>query len=115
MHSSVAALTRRQYLKLSGAMAAGIVLTAAGCRAAPTRAQNKELIFGQIAEPTNLDVIARAGDVASTETLQQIYSELVHYDYGTGKISPELAESWQAAGPLAWDLKLREGVQFHKD
>jgi peptide/nickel transport system substrate-binding protein len=117
MHSSVAPrFTRRQWLGMTGAMTAGFVLTAAGCsRPAPTRAQTKELIFGQIAEPTNLDVIARAGDVASTELLQQIYSELVHYDYGTGKISPELAESWQAAGPLQWDLKLREGVQFHKD
>jgi peptide/nickel transport system substrate-binding protein len=100
---------------MTGMTVAGIVLTAACGRSTPTRAQNKEIIFGQSAEPTNLDVIARAGDVASTEVLQQIYSELVHYDYSTGKLSGELAESWQPVDPMTWDLKLREGVQFHKN
>jgi ABC-type transport system substrate-binding protein len=43
-----------------------------------------------------------------------IYSGLTTYDSSTGKIVPDLAESWESADQKTWKFNLRKGVQWQK-
>ena len=46
--------------------------------------------------------------------MNNMYEQLVRYDKTTGKIVPQLAESYTSAdGGKTWTFKLRSGVKFH--
>lgn len=49
----------------------------------------------------------------TTETLIRNMFDALVTRTAEGKVVPELAESWEKAGYLAWDFNLREGARFH--
>jgi peptide/nickel transport system substrate-binding protein len=71
-----------------------------------------DLIIAIGAEPENLDPLKMMSSPAATISEHMIES-LIYLDVD-GTLQPALAESWvPTEDGLAWDLKLREGVQFH--
>ncbi|MFC0407268.1 ABC transporter substrate-binding protein [Roseomonas elaeocarpi] len=96
--------TRRVFMGSALAMGAGLAGPARAARAADT------LVFGLSSYPPNLQAFAAAGTAALTVKLQT-HRGLLSYD-STGKVRPELAESWEPQGATGWRFRLREAV-FH--
>jgi peptide/nickel transport system substrate-binding protein len=95
-------------------LAAGAI--SGGCRPAEEGEVAPEpeqaLIVAIGAEPENLDPLKMMSSPAATVS-QHMVETLIYLDVD-GALQPRLAESWEpSADGLAWDLKLREGVQFH--
>jgi ABC-type transport system substrate-binding protein len=56
----------------------------------------------------------KAGDVESSQYLQEVYSGLVAFDPRTLKIIPDIAESWEVSEDgLVYTFYLRQNVKFH--
>lgn len=131
-------VSRRRFLKFSLAMGATTLLaacaqtgptpTAAPAKsttppeakpaAAPTTAPavasgKKELIVGTFGDPGNLNPILRS-DIPGGMVQYNIFDNLAMPNYTTREMQGLLAESWKMVDPLTWQIKLREGVQWHK-
>lgn len=70
------------------------------------------LIVGQDVGPVSLDPILTTAHPAA-QIYEHLYSTLVQPDHETGKIIPDLAESWEVPDPKTHIFKLRQGVKFH--
>lgn len=70
------------------------------------------LIVGQDVGPVSLDPILTTAHPAA-QIYEHLYSTLVQPDPETGKIVPDLAESWEVPDPKTHIFKLRQGVKFH--
>jgi oligopeptide transport system substrate-binding protein len=64
------------------------------------------------AEPDHIDP-ARAADIQGSQPGQLIWDGLTENDYKTGKLVPNVAESWTSnADSTTWTFKIRQGVKF---
>ena len=70
------------------------------------------LIVGQDVGPVSLDPILTTHQ-PSAQIYEHLYSTLVQPDPETGKLIPDLAESWEVPDPKTFIFKLRQGVKFH--
>jgi peptide/nickel transport system substrate-binding protein len=88
--------------------------TTAPAAAAPAKAGPKrELVLGAFGDPGNLNPILRS-DIPGGVIQHNIVEPLVRPNYETREIEPLVAESWKMVDPLNWQIKLREGVTWHK-
>lgn len=94
--------------------AAAAAPTAAPAAAPAKAGPKRELILGAFGDPGNLNPILRS-DIPGGVIQQNIVEPLVRPNYKTREIEPAVAESWKMVDPLNWQIKLREGVQWHKD
>ncbi len=110
-------MSRRRFLKLSAAAGAVGVLPTRLARSgqAPARITGKKnLIYGAFGgDPGNLSPVIRS-DIPGTIIIHNFNDNLVRPNYRTRTIEPLLAESWRNVDPLTWQIKLREGVKWHK-
>ena len=49
---------------------------------------------------------------AAESIYKMIYNQLVNYDWATGTITPDLAESWEVENAASYVFHLRKGVKF---
>lgn len=71
------------------------------------------VVVGRPADAISLDP-GRVTDNESAEICEQIYEALLHYQPGSDRIEPGLAESWTTSEDgLTWTFELRKGVEFH--
>jgi peptide/nickel transport system substrate-binding protein len=90
-------------------MAAALALaTSSAALAART-----DLTLGLVLEPPHLDPTASAAAAIGEVTYANIYEGLTRID-DSGKIQPDLAESWTVSDDgTVYTFKLRSGVKFH--
>ena len=104
------AMSRRQFLKGSGAIAAGAALGPYFLRTADGASRDRVTIFhSSVADsihPYNHSSSPIYGN------WQHVIEPLVEYDVGRKDFIGVLAESWQFQGNK-WVFKLRKGVKFH--
>ena len=75
-------------------------------------AQQKNLTYALFGEPAGLNEFLYTeihGGVVTTN----IYNKMARMNYDTLQVEPELVE-WKMIDPLTWQLKVREGVKWHK-
>jgi peptide/nickel transport system substrate-binding protein len=99
--------TRRTFL--TGIAATG----AAPLISFPAKAQEKTLRVRFYDDPAGFDP-ATVFRVENENIAFNIFSGLTTYDSKTGKILPDLAESWETKDNITWIFKLRRGVQWQK-
>jgi peptide/nickel transport system substrate-binding protein len=99
--------TRRTFL--SGLAAA----SAMPMISVPALAQEKTLRVRFYDDPAGFDP-ATIFRVENENIAFNIFSGLTTYESKTGKIIPDLAESWETKDNKTWVFKLRKGVRFHK-
>ena len=107
-------ITRRQFIKTS--LAAGGLGLILAHRIPPAMAssQKKNLLYGGFAgDIGNLSPVIRY-DNAGGILIRNIFDNLNRVNYKTREMMPELAMEWKNINPLTWQIKLREGVQWHK-
>ncbi len=106
-------ITRRTFIK--GAAAAGgmgLILSTGIPPALGTG--KKDLVHGIFGgDPGNLSPVIRH-DTSAGIIIRNITDNLVMPNYKTREIMPMLAEDWKNVDPLTWQIKLREGVMWHK-
>ena len=102
--------TRRTFM--SGVAAAG---AAGALPLISTRAlaQEKTLRVRFYDDPAGFDP-ANVFRIENENIAFNLFSGLTTYDSQTGKIIPDLAESWETKDNINWVFKLRRGVQWHK-
>ncbi|CAD7039851.1 ABC transporter substrate-binding protein [Pseudorhizobium endolithicum] len=94
---------------LSAALVAGTAFAAVQAEAAP----KTSVTIGMSVEPTGLDPTIAAPVAIGQVTWQNIFEGLTTVDR-TGKVQPQLAESWEISPDgLTYTFKLRSGVTFH--
>nr|CAD6407344.1 ABC transporter substrate-binding protein [Rhizobium sp. Q54] len=94
---------------LSAALVAGTAFAAVQAEAAP----KTSVTIGMSVEPTGLDPTIAAPVAIGQVTWQNIFEGLTTVDR-TGKVQPQLAESWEISSDgLTYTFKLRSGVTFH--
>jgi peptide/nickel transport system substrate-binding protein len=76
-------------------------------------AQEKTLRVRFYDDPSGFDP-ATVFRVESENIAFNIFSGLTTYDSVTGKIIPDLAESWETKDNITWTFKLRRGVKWQK-
>jgi peptide/nickel transport system substrate-binding protein len=76
-------------------------------------AQEKTLRVRFYDDPSGFDP-ATVFRVESENIAFNIFSGLTTYDSVTGKIIPDLAESWETKDNITWRFKLRRGVKWQK-
>jgi len=106
-------INRRTFLKQAAATTAmGLILAT---RIPPAKAAaKKNLIYGAFGgDPGNLSPVIRY-DISAGIIMYNLFDNLVQPNYKTRAIEPLLAESWKNIDPLTWQIKLREGVMWHK-
>lgn len=104
---------RRAFLGyLSGAIAAGTLMSPASALAQLAGGAGGTLRVGAPANPSSLDP-ATGGSGSDHVILFPIYDTLVTWDYKTLAAQPGLAESWRFSDPKTLVLTLRQGVKFH--
>lgn len=89
--------------------AAGLVLATAA-----TEAQDKTLRVRFYDDPAGFDP-ASVFRIENENIAFNIFSGLTTYDSATGKIIPDLAESWETSDNKTWTFKLRRGVKWQKN
>ena len=74
-----------------------------------------EEVLARVALSGGLDRIDPSKSANGTDlaVMMQIYETLLKIDPETGALQPLLAETWEAASPTVWKIKLRDGVKFH--
>jgi len=109
--------SRRTFLKLSTAAGAMGLLSGRTARLAAAQAKGsgkRELVYGAFGgDPGNLSPVIR-WDISAGIVMNNIFDNLVQVNYQTRRLEPLLAESWKNIDPLTWQIKLREGVKWHK-
>jgi len=108
-------INRRSFLKMSAAAGLTGMGTILLSHIPPAiGARKKNLIHGIWGgDPGNLSPVIR-WDVSAGVIAYNIYDNLVQPNYKKHVIEPLLAESWKNIDPLTWQIKLREGVMWHK-
>lgn len=104
-------------LTATGVMAAGADTASgtvpAGAGASP--ATHRPLTLGMVLEPPTLDPTTGAAAAIAEVVLYNVFETLVHVG-PHGRISPLLAERWQASeNQKTWTFHLRPGLRFHND
>jgi peptide/nickel transport system substrate-binding protein len=100
-------ISRRSLMVL--ALAGTAVFNGAPASAAPKTA----ITIGMAIEPAGLDPTVAAPVAIGQVTWQNIFEGLTTIDK-TGKVQPQLAESWDIApNGKTYTFKLRQGVKFH--
>ncbi|MBI4278105.1 MAG: ABC transporter substrate-binding protein [Armatimonadetes bacterium] len=120
--------TRRRLLSRAARLgASAAVLASAGDRlglpdlipqadaAAATPKRGGTLRFGLPNEPLTLSGTMTGGDQGLGIVMSSIYDTLCVTDYTTNSPKPGLAVSWTRKDPTTWIVKMRQGVQFHKN
>lgn len=121
METERAALSRRNFVKAMGVVAAGSSFVLAGCGS--TRAGGSgssvtgdiadTITFSQGAEPRGLDP-ALVDDGESAKVIVQIYENLLQYKDDSCEVIPGLAELPEVSDDgLTYTFKLHEGIKFH--
>lgn len=109
--------SRRAFLTLSAVAGATSLLPAGVTRLAAAPAKGggkKDLVYGAFGgDPGNLSPVIR-WDISAGIVMNNIYDNLVELNYKTRRLEPLLAEAWKNVDPLTWQIKLREGVKWHK-
>ena len=121
-------LTRRSLLGKAAQVGAGaIVLSSIGrlaglpvsqspvASAATPAKRGGTLRFGLPNEPLTLSGTMTGGDQGLGIVMASIYDTLCVTDYTTNAPNPGLAISWTRQDPKTWVVKLRPGVQFHRN
>lgn len=103
-------IAKRTLLTL--AVAATLAGTVAGSMS-EAAAQEKTLKVRFYDDPAGFDP-ANIFRIENENIAFNLFSGLTTYDGKTGKIVPDLAESWQTDDNKRWVFKLRKGVKFHK-
>lgn len=80
---------------------------------AAAHAQEKTLRVRFYDDPAGFDP-ANIFRIENENIAFNIFSGLTTYDSATGKIVPDLAESWETKDHIVWTFKLRRGVRFQK-
>ncbi|MEJ1158423.1 ABC transporter substrate-binding protein [Prosthecomicrobium sp. N25] len=104
-------ISRRQVLSLLAAGAA--LLGFAAAAPGPAAAQEKTLKVRFYDDPAGFDP-ASIFRIENENIAFNIFSGLTTYDGATGKIIPDLAESWETEDNLHWKFNLRKGVKWQK-
>lgn len=71
-----------------------------------------EIIYGTTSDAAGLSPIDTNDSVSSNITLQ-VYETLFIHDPETMEIKPLLAESYETPDDNTWEIKLKEGIEFH--
>lgn len=119
-------LTRRGFLRQTARLGAGAaVLTSAGelgglpglvgLAEGQSPKRGGTLRFGLPNEPLTLSGTMTGGDQGLGIVMSAIYDTLCVTDYATNTPKPGLAVSWTAKDLKTWIVKLRQGVQFHRN
>ena len=107
-------VNRRTFLKMSAAGIGGLGMILSSHIPPAIGAGKKNLIHGLWGgDPGNLSPVIR-WDMSSGVIMYNINDNLVQPNYKNRVIEPLLAESWKNIDPLTWQIKLREGVKWHK-
>jgi peptide/nickel transport system substrate-binding protein len=112
--------SRRQFLRIAATLGVAAVSTACGATIAPNNASQENASKGTLRlvhtlEWAGKEVLDPASPVRFFPTIELLYNRLVRMDE-SGKLQPELAESWQAnATATEWTFNLRKNVTFHND
>jgi peptide/nickel transport system substrate-binding protein len=100
--------------KLFGVLLSGAVAwTTLACAPALHAAEDKTLVVRFYDDPAGFDP-ANIFRIENENIAFNIFSGLTTYDSKTGKIIPDLAESWETKDNLTWTFRLRKGVQWQK-
>lgn len=86
---------------------------ASGTPAAASSDQPKELKIRFYDDPAGFDP-SNIFRIENENIAFNIFSGLTTYDSATGKIIPDLAESWETPDNQVWTFKLRKGVQWQQ-
>lgn len=73
---------------------------------------NQELTYATTSDVVGLSPID-TNDSVSAAMIEQIYGTLFKRDPETMEIKPHLAESYENPDDLTWEIKLKEGIEFH--
>jgi dipeptide transport system substrate-binding protein len=74
----------------------------------------KTLVYCSEGSPEGFNPAFFTAGTTFDATSRQVFDKLVHFERGTTKIVPGLAESWTASEEgLEYTFKLRKGVKFH--
>ncbi|MCC2613933.1 ABC transporter substrate-binding protein [Neorhizobium sp. Rsf11] len=99
---------------LSAALIASAMALATLSLATPSSAaEDKTLVVRFYDDPAGFDP-ANIFRIENENIAFNIFSGLTTYDGKTGKIVPDLAESWETKDNLTWTFRLRKGVQWQK-
>lgn len=105
-------ISRRNYLKISGALAASSLLPAMTPRAFAANEAAK-LVIGVQDNPPQLDPL-RLQTIVAFRVLSNVYDFPIRTNYrGDLSRGPGLAESWTQIDPLTLEMRFRKGVIFH--
>ena len=117
---SAAGITRRDWLRQTGRLAAGAgiasLLGGAGARPAAAQGPPKRggvLRVATVDKPVNMDP-GYAQLYSSLQVYQNVYSKLVYVDE-TGQFIPGLAKSWKQESDKTWLFDLVDNAVFHND
>lgn len=100
--------TRRTFLSGLAATSAAPLITF------PANAQEKSLRVRFYDDPAGFDP-ATIFRVENENIAFNLFSGLTTYESKTGKIIPDLAESWDTKDNITWVFKLRRGVKWQKN
>ena len=94
----------------------GAALVGTGLMAPKAFAQtaDKTLVVRFYDDPAGFDP-ATIFRIENENIAFNIFSGLTTYDSQSGKIVPDLAESWETPDNVTWTFHLRKGVQWQKD
>ncbi len=74
----------------------------------------KTLVYCSEGSPEGFNPAFFTAGTTFDATSRQVFDKLVHFERGTTKIVPGLAESWEVSEEgLEYTFKLRKGVKFH--
>ena len=76
-----------------------------------TKTYKKELTVSQGNPVVNFNPQFKM-DNAHDTAFKMVYNQLVEYDYATGELAPELAESWVVTDSQHYTFTLRKGIKF---
>lgn len=104
----------RAFRKMLSAVLLGVALIGpAALSATPAWAEDKTLRVRFYDDPAGFDP-ANIFRIENENLAFNIFSGLTTYDSQTGKIVPDLAESWETPDNTVWTFKLRKGVKWQK-
>ncbi len=83
----------------------------AGCGGAPVDEAREEIVIAQGVDATTMDPHMHA-ETTTTNAITNMYDRLLVRDHDMD-LQPQLALSVEPLDDLTWEVKLREGIEFH--